>query len=116
MKKYISTLVVLFLAIQGLIAQQLPLFSQYHYTMFIYNPAFVGSYTRPQLYVINRNQWTNIPDAPVTKIVTFEASLNKDIVGLGGFLSQDNFANFQNTSAQLDYSYKVKLGDSTNLY
>ncbi len=116
MKKYISTLVVMMVAIQGIVAQQIPLFSQYHYTMFIYNPAFVGSYTRPQLYIINRNQWTNIPDAPVTLAATFEASINKDIVGLGGFITQDKYGVFNNTNAQVDYSYKVKLGDSTNLY
>jgi len=116
MKKYILSLAIMMVALKSIIAQQVPLFSQYHYSMFIYNPAVVGTYNRPQLYLINRNQWTDIPDAPVTRVLTFETSLSKDIVGLGGYITQDNFGVFHNTNGQLDYSYKVKLGDSTNLY
>ncbi len=116
MKKFIISIAVMVGSVQMLVAQQVPLFSQYFYNMFIYNPAFVGSYTRPQLYVLNRNQWTNIPDAPVTRGATFEASLNKDLIGLGGYLMQDNSGAFRNVNGQIDYSYKVKLGDSTNLY
>ena len=116
MKKYILTLIVMITAIQGIVAQQIPLFSQYHLNRFIYNPAFVGAYTRPQVYFMNRNQWTGIPDAPVTQVISFETSLNKDIVGLGGYLTQDVIGVFRNINGQLDYSYKVKLADSTNVY
>ena len=116
MKKHLLTLVLSLLAMQEMVAQQIPLLCQNHYTMFFYNPAFVGTYTNPQLYYFNRNRWTDIPDEPRTNGIAFTFPLKKDVIGLGGYLTQDNFGVFHNTNVRLDFSYDVKLGDSINLF
>ena len=65
---------------------------------------------------MNRNQWINFPGAPVTRALTAEASLNKDIIGLGGVLISDNTDIFKRMSGQFNYSYKVRLADSSSLF
>jgi hypothetical protein len=74
MKKLIVTLSIV---VSGLMsqAQQVPLLSHYYYNKFVWNPALAGFQKYSQAYLIYRNQWNQIPGAPITKAVTIDGPL-----------------------------------------
>ena len=88
MKKLIVTLSIV---VSGLMsqAQQVPLLSHYYYNKFVWNPALAGFQKYSQAYLIYRNQWNQIPGAPITKAVTIDGPLKSKNVGLGASLYQD---------------------------
>ncbi|MBK9192175.1 MAG: type IX secretion system membrane protein PorP/SprF [Crocinitomicaceae bacterium] len=77
MKKYLITTGLAMLAIVSAKAQQLPLFSQYYYNRFIYNPAFTGVESQSSVYLIHHSQWKDIPGSPVTYALTVDGPVAK---------------------------------------
>lgn len=108
MKKLIYTL--LLAGITGIApAQQLPLFSQYYYNPFIYNPGFTGMNDRAHAYVVHRSQWKDIPGAPVTYALTLDGPVWDKKVGLGLSLFSDQTDILSRNGIYTSYSYKLKL-------
>jgi type IX secretion system PorP/SprF family membrane protein len=115
MKKLIFTLAaVLFLLSEGN-SQQVMLSSTYSYNKFIINPALTGMYRRPQLYLVHRNQWNNMPGNPTTNALTMETGMKKDKVGLGVLVFSDALGITNNVGFKATYSYRVKFGSETFL-
>lgn len=108
MKNSIYTLILAGLASVSS-AQQLPLFSQYYYNPFIYNPGFTGSDEKANAYAIHRSQWKDIPGAPVTYALTVDGPVWDNKVGLGLSLFSDQTALLQRNGIYTSYSYKFKL-------
>lgn len=90
-------------------AQQLPLFSQYYYNPFIYNPGFTGLNERANAYAIHRSQWKDIPGAPTTYALTVDGPVWEKKVGLGLSLFSDNIDMWQRSGIMTSYSYRFKL-------
>lgn len=98
-----------------LYAQQQPNYALYRYTMNAINPAYAGADGVSRLTFNNRSQWISVEDAPETQTLFFETSLN-DKVGLGlSVVNDDVFAN-QNTTFMVDFSYKLQLNESTDIF
>ncbi|SHG90325.1 PorP/SprF family type IX secretion system membrane protein [Winogradskyella jejuensis] len=96
-------------------AQQQPNYALYRYTMNAINPAYAGADGVSRLTANFRSQWVNIEDAPETQTLFFETSLN-DKVGLGlSVVNDDVYAN-QNTTFMVDFSYKLQLNESTDIF
>lgn len=109
MKKInILTLVAILFA-TSVFAQQVPMYSHYYFNRFMYNPAITGLQDYGQAFLIYRNQWNQIPDAPITKALTIDGPLKKKNVGLGVSLFQDNAAQFNTTGGQIAYRYGLQL-------
>lgn len=114
MKKLIITLSIV---VSGLMsqAQQVPLLSHYYYNKFVWNPALAGIQKYGQAYLIYRNQWNQIPGAPITKALTIDGPLKKKNIGLGANLYQDNAGIFSRTGGMVSYAYGINLSDESKL-
>lgn len=115
MKKVSVVLGLVLICTVGAFAQQVPLYSHYYYNTFLYNPAMAGSNSYGQAYIINRNQWNNIPDAPRTKAFTIDGPLRAANVGIGAALYRDEAGIFNSTGGQVAYRYGISLNNDHKL-
>jgi type IX secretion system PorP/SprF family membrane protein len=112
-KKLIIAL--LLLSSSAIFAQQESIFTFYRYQMNVVNPAYVGVDDKTIISSSIRNQWTGIEDAPETQAVAFGTSLGKN-TGLGLSMARDKTFIEKQTFFGLDFSYKLKVTESTNLF
>ncbi len=114
MKKLLITLSIV---VSGLLsqAQQVPLLSHYYYNKFVWNPALAGVQKYSQAYLIYRNQWNQIPGAPVTKALTIDGPLRSKNVGLGASMYQDNAGIFNRTGGMISYAYGINFSEDSKL-
>lgn len=115
MKKILITFAFAVIASVGVKAQQLPLFSQYYYNPFLYNPAFTGIESHASAFLIHRSQWKDIPGAPVTYALTVDGPVLKNKIGLGLSLFNDQMDIFNRTGLYSSYSYRFTLADGHDL-
>ena len=96
-------------------AQQQSIFSMYRQNMNIVNPAYAGVDGETVLALSYRDQWTGVPNAPLTQAVSFGTTVGNNL-GIG--LSVVNDRNFveKETFAGIDFSYKLQMNYNTNLY
>jgi len=110
------------------LAQQDPNRTFYRYNMNLINPAFAGSNSadsdsyrdriynaKPELGINFRSQWSGVNGAPETQSVFFSTGLSKK-VGLGVSIINDRTFIEQQTAITVDFSYKLKITDKTNLF
>src|SRR3569832_718672 len=81
---------VLLLSAGPLMAQQLPLSSQYYNNQFITNPAFTGTKENVNAFLTHRSQWTGVAGAPQTSYLTVDGPIQAKNIGLGLNLHADN--------------------------
>ena len=91
-------------------AQNIPLSTQYLVNKFYLSPAFAGIDDAIPVFVGYRNQWRDIPGAPLTKFVNANIPANNN-VGIGASLISDQTDIFNNTFFSLSYAYHLRLGD-----
>ena len=88
------------------------------YTMFMYNklglnPGYAGYQEHPCFTGIYRNQWMGFEGAPETKLISFNAPLNNQRLGLGFMVSQHNIGISQRLTVDGMYSYRIPMGNGT---
>ena len=119
MKRSIITIVTLTFAFLVNIgkaeAQQDPNFTLYNFNMNIINPAFAGIKDSPELNLVYRNQYLGIEDAPRTISMAYSKPMGKNI-GLGISVINDRVFVLTETDIAIDISYKLQVGEETNLY
>ncbi len=98
-----------------LFGQQIPLFQQYYYNPFVYNPAYTGYDTDANVFLLHRAQWLDIPGKPVTTAVTFDAPIKPKNIGLGLSLYNDQTDFNDRIGAYGAFAYNVKINDDQNL-
>lgn len=113
MKKIIVTLAVF--ASASLAAQQLPLYSQYYFNPFLYNPAMTGVAEQTQGFLVHRAQWTGIPGAPVTNALTLDGFIGDKNIGLGGAVFNDVQDINERLGIYSSYSYRLKINDDNRV-
>lgn len=101
---------LLFVAATGF-SQQLPLYSHYWSNPMIINPGFTGNTDNIEANVIHRNQWKNIPGAPVTSVMSVDGVTNDEKIGLGLIVFDDKMGLFAKRGIYTAYSYKLKLAE-----
>ncbi len=96
----------------SLMAQQDPKFSQNMFLAPFYNPGAAGSTDRICAAAAFRNQWTGLPDAPVT--TTFTAHMPVNFLGrthgIGINLMNDNLAFNNDFQFSVMYAFRMDLG------
>lgn len=96
----------------GTRAQQDPKFSQNMFLVPVYNPGAMGAGDRICLAAAFRNQWTGLPDAPVT--TTFTAHMPVNFLGrshgIGVNLMNDNLAFNNDFLFSAAYAYRMDIG------
>jgi type IX secretion system PorP/SprF family membrane protein len=112
MKKVLIFIAFVVLGLTQAFAQQVPLYSHYYYNQFLYNPAMAGSKAYGQVYLINRNQWFNIPGAPQTQALTLDGPLRNNNVGIGLGVYRDVAGQFNITGGTAAYRYSLNSGNT----
>lgn len=118
------TLVLIFLGIIVVNAQQLPLFSQYMMNDFYINPAVAGSKSYSPIVLGVHKQWVGLKETPSTQTVSGHTSLVNNTMGVGGILFHDKYGPSSELGLKAIYAYhfhidrlnKISLGLSIECY
>ncbi|PHQ58740.1 MAG: hypothetical protein COC08_09810 [Maribacter sp.] len=102
-------------SIQLLRAQKEPQYTQYMYNIGSFNPAYVGSVADPEISLMYRAQWLDIPGAPRTIRLGANLPLSNERHGLGFNVVNDQLGPSTQTYIDLAYSYQIKISDKTKL-
>ncbi len=117
MKKFIQhiyTVIALLVVSSTVFAQQIPLYSQYYFNKFIYNPALTGHSGQTEANIFGRNQYTGI-DGFQTAGASVSGQVSDGKVGLGLYAINDaNFLQTQN-SVYGNYAYNIKMSETNTL-
>jgi type IX secretion system PorP/SprF family membrane protein len=112
-------------------AQQLPMYTQYMNSGFLFNPAMAGHDGYTAVNLTARKQWVGFSNAPVTYSVAAQTRLykqgfrikstnrgnrlrgsTKGRVGLGAYVFSDQNGLVSRTGTQLTYAYHIYLKES----
>jgi type IX secretion system PorP/SprF family membrane protein len=96
-----------------IMAQSVPLYTQYNLNPFTINPAAAGMKEGQQINFNYRSQWTDFPTAPVTSVLSYQGRFNNNGVGLIVFDDKTGALNYQGVLA--GYNYRIKLSDDHTL-
>jgi type IX secretion system PorP/SprF family membrane protein len=107
--------IVAFLLVGSLYAQQQANYSLYRYTMNVINPAYAGADGQTSFTTNLRSQWVNVNGAPETQSFFLAAPMN-DKVGLGVSVVSDQVFIESQTSFNIDFSYKLQVSETANLF
>ncbi len=112
---YILVLIVMIAIFpKPIIAQQLPLYSQYMFNTLEINPAYAGLKQSMNFTSSVRKQFNGIKDAPQTASLVGDMPIGETKLGIGLKLVDDRISITQNIGAQVSMSYRVE-GDNSNL-
>ena len=99
----------------GLNAQQLPIFTQYIFNKYVFNPAVTGTEDNFSATANYRYQWQGVTDAPRTYIMSVHGPHKFKSFGLGGSLYTDVTGPTSKTGMYLSYAYHLRATDNTKL-
>ncbi len=96
-------------------AQQLPQFTSYQLSPFLYNPAFAGVDGTTQLNAVIRNQWSGVREAPQTDVISGYGLLRNEKMGLGATAFKDVAGADSRRGITLSYAYHLRLKNDMSL-
>lgn len=111
--KTISILAFLVMA-AGVRAQQIPLYSQFYFNKFLYNPALTGMSGNLEGYMFGRRQYVNI-DGYQTAGMTVSGATNDGKMGLGLYYINDRNSLLNTNSLYGNYAYNLTFNENTKL-
>lgn len=100
---------LLLLAFGSLQAQREPFYTQYMYNIGSFNPAYVGSVESPDINLLYRSQWIDIPGAPRTIRFGINYPLNNRKHGLGFNAVNDQLGPTTQTFVDVSYSFQIEF-------
>ncbi|MFH1319640.1 MAG: PorP/SprF family type IX secretion system membrane protein [Bacteroidota bacterium] len=109
MKKILFTVIMWMLLTDMLFSQQIPLYSQYYFNPFIYNPSMTGSDDQVNAFLIYRSQWADMPGGPVTTALTLDGPVKEKKIGLGLSLFDDRTGYTERIALYGSFAYRVNL-------
>jgi len=116
MKKYLLTLPCIFLGWMQLYAQQDAQYSQYMFNSMVINPAYAGYRETLNVSLLHRDQWTGFTGAPKTQSFIADGAFTQSKnVGLGLAIVNDKFGLLGQSSAYLNYAYRLPVGADARL-
>ena len=104
-------LLVLFGPSEFLVAQQLPLFSQYVFNSLHINPGYAGYKLDPFIQATYRSQYMEFPGAPRTFSISADMGSLDERMGFGASVSSDQIGATRANTALLTYAYRIQTGD-----
>ena len=97
------------------LAQQLPQFTSYQLSPFLYNPAFAGVDGTTQLNTVIRNQWSGVREAPQTDVISGYGLLRNEKMGLGATAFKDVAGADSRRGITLSYAYHLRVKNDVSL-
>lgn len=110
----ITTTLLLFCAEKNQ-AQQIPLYSQYFYNPFLYNPAQTGVNDKINVFFNYRKQWAGFDGAPETRTLTFDMPIAQQKAGIGFYLFSDVTNIFSKKGGFFSYAYHLHFSEKHRL-
>lgn len=95
-------------------AQQKPLFTNYVFSDYYYNPAVASTKDGADFKFLYRHQWAGLEGQPKTAIFSPCGSLKKFPLGIGGNFYFDKTGPLGNIGFNVSGSYGIRLGDARN--
>ena len=114
MKKFILYFVLLVVCNVSL-AQQLPQFTSYQLSPFLYNPGYAGVDGTTQLNAVIRNQWSGVREAPQTDVISGYGLLRNEKMGLGATAFKDVAGADSRRGITLSYAYHLRVKNDISL-
>lgn len=114
-KTNLVTLAVVLMLGTAANAQQIPLYSNYFFTPFIFNPAQSGSDGVTEASMMHRRQWSGIEGGPETSALTLNGALNREKVGYSVYAYSDRTDIIQRIGVYGSYAYHVQLSENNSL-
>jgi len=90
-------------------AQQDPDYTQYMFNQQAVNPAYVGTWESIGFMALARKQWVGFEGSPSTQTFAFQTPLQRENIGLGLTVVNDQIGFEKKISIAGDYSYRLKL-------
>ena len=129
-----SILILIILSLPGIsiLAQQVPMYSQYIMNGFLINPSFTGRDGYSTVNLTVREQWVGLEQNPGTYAASFQTRILKNSyiskatsvrkklvlptkggnVGLGGYVFNDQNGIMRRTGFQFAYAYHIQMGQT----
>ncbi len=99
---------MLFFAYQGF-AQQQPNYFHSALNPYLINPAYAGEGLGQNMYLVGRNEFSDMPDAPKFYHLTFDAALSNPHVGFGADAFSSSMFAIRNLGVSASYRYKLQM-------
>ena len=107
---------ILMFSSSAIFAQQLPIYNQFKYNQFVYNPALTSLNNEvPEISLLHRNQWSGVDGAPETSLISFNGARTENNVGFAAYLYHDNTGVMNTTSAYGNYAYGFQVMDDFSI-
>jgi type IX secretion system PorP/SprF family membrane protein len=106
-KKLIVSALAVFMAI-GAMAQEFPIYNQYHFHYYLMNPALAGAVPCSHIMATHKQQWTGIKDAPQTQILSFQTRTQGN-VGIGAYFFNDKNGYSYQQGGQISIAYHIPM-------
>lgn len=100
---------------ENIAAQQDPLYTQYMDNLLVINPGFAGSEENGSILLVARNQWASLPNAPVTRSLSYQTPVENRNYGLGFSVMYDKIGPQKQTGVYFDYSYFLRVSEDYKL-
>lgn len=114
MKKVILIGLVV-LSLGTLKAQQIPLYSNYFFTPYIYNPALSGASGVTEATVVHRRMWSGVQGSPETSALAVNGALGKERIGWSAYVYSDKTDILSRVGFYGSYAYHLQLSDKNFL-
>ncbi len=96
-------------------SQQIPVIDHYFTNPYLINPAKAGMNEFTNIFLINRQQWTEFQGSPKYTRISADASFNDKKVGLGLIFSNDADNIFKRNAFYGTYAYHLKINEDHNI-
>lgn len=111
-----NIIIALFLLIGSYtFSQQIPMYSQFFFNNYAYNPAIGGTQKTVDVSSNHRYQWVGLTDAPRTYTLSVNGPTKNNKMGIGGLLFTDHVGPTRRTGIQFSYSYIFKINEKIKL-
>lgn len=113
--KKLSTILVGFLAsltFCQVMAQQRPIYDQYHFNYYLINPAVAGADKCSHFMATAKQSWLGM-SGPSTELISYRTRLNSRNVGLGGYIYNDHMPDFNYVGGEFTFAYHIPLSDGS---
>jgi type IX secretion system PorP/SprF family membrane protein len=114
MKQFLLTISCLAFVFLTARAQDEAIFSHYHLTPILLNPAAAGFSDNYQLQFNARAQWTGFDDAPTTMAARYNGPIGKTF-GLGVGVMSEKAAQLNRLKLHLDYAFRFQIQEDWKL-
>ncbi|MFL5753779.1 MAG: type IX secretion system membrane protein PorP/SprF [Bacteroidia bacterium] len=90
-------------------AQQLPMYSNYLYKPFVYNPSFAGDQDQTEIFAMNRNQFSDFQGSPAFNVLSVDSKLQKKKTYAGFLVANQRKGIMSNTNVMATYAYRLNF-------